>query len=336
MTLAKGDVGLSNVDNTSDANKPISNATQAALNDKQSKITANGILKGDGSGNITAANETEVELVSLPNICNPNILDNGNFQVWQRYPEGTYTGVPYKEYIADRWRFLSSDGSVTNTITKAGYYGIKNASGPNMRVNQRLENAAQYNGKPLTLSLLRGDGSLSYNTVVASGWTETTDVFSFFGAELSWLHTGETWLAVKLELGTQQTLAHQENGVWVLNEIPDYGEQLRRCQRYCRVYPANKAMPCIAYPETDGWYLDAALWVGDMRTAPTNNLGDGIACKVQYIDGGDSYDMTATNWGLLRSGMQVLRLASTQLPSDKRKFPYIVVPQVNLVLSADL
>lgn len=65
VTLAKGDVGLGNVDNTSDANKPISNATQAALNDKQSKITANGILKGDGTGTITAADETEVSLVSL-------------------------------------------------------------------------------------------------------------------------------------------------------------------------------------------------------------------------------------------------------------------------------
>lgn len=66
VTLAKGDVGLGNVDNTSDANKPISNATQAALNDKQSKITANGILKGDGTGTITAADETEVMLVDLP------------------------------------------------------------------------------------------------------------------------------------------------------------------------------------------------------------------------------------------------------------------------------
>ena len=66
VSLAKGDVGLGNVDNTSDANKPISKATQAALNDKQSKITANGILKGDGNGNITAADETEVELVDLP------------------------------------------------------------------------------------------------------------------------------------------------------------------------------------------------------------------------------------------------------------------------------
>ena len=66
VTLAKGDVGLGNVDNTSDANKPISNATQAALNNKQAKITAKGLLKGNGNGVVTAADETEVELVDLP------------------------------------------------------------------------------------------------------------------------------------------------------------------------------------------------------------------------------------------------------------------------------
>ena len=45
--------------------------------------------------------------------------------------------------------------------------------------------------------------------------------------------TNFTIKAMKLELGTHQTLAHQdENGNWVLNEIPDYGEQLARCQRY--------------------------------------------------------------------------------------------------------
>ena len=168
--------------------------------------------------------------------CNPNLLDNEIFQVWQRYPEGTYTGVPNMTYIADRWMFQSSDGSITNTITKAGDYGIKNASGPNIRVYQRLENAAQYNRKLLTLSVLKGDGSLSSKTKVASDWTETTDVYGTFAYELAWLLTGDTWLAAKLELGTQQTLAHQENGVWVLNEIPNYGEQLRRCQRYCFVW----------------------------------------------------------------------------------------------------
>ena len=54
VNITATNIGLGNVDNTSDANKPISNATQAALNDKQSKITANGFLKGDGTGVITA------------------------------------------------------------------------------------------------------------------------------------------------------------------------------------------------------------------------------------------------------------------------------------------
>jgi hypothetical protein len=40
VILVKGDVGLGNVDNTSDLNKPISNATQTALNAKQDISTA--------------------------------------------------------------------------------------------------------------------------------------------------------------------------------------------------------------------------------------------------------------------------------------------------------
>ena len=43
--------------------------------------------------------------------------------------------------------------------------------------------------------------------------------------------------AIKLELGSTQTLAHQENGVWVLNEIPDYSTELAKCQRYQIVFP---------------------------------------------------------------------------------------------------
>ncbi len=65
VTLDKSDVGLGNVDNTSDANKPISTATQTALDAKQNKITADGILKGDGTGTVIAAEETEVELVDI-------------------------------------------------------------------------------------------------------------------------------------------------------------------------------------------------------------------------------------------------------------------------------
>ena len=50
--------------------------------------------------------------------------------------------------------------------------------------------------------------------------------------ELATLKDNVSILAVKLELGHTQTLAHREGDRWVLNEIPEYGEQLRRCQRY--------------------------------------------------------------------------------------------------------
>lgn len=40
LSLAKGDVGLGNVDNTSDANKPVSTAQQTALNGKASLVAA--------------------------------------------------------------------------------------------------------------------------------------------------------------------------------------------------------------------------------------------------------------------------------------------------------
>lgn len=51
VTLTKADVGLGNVDNTSDLNKPISTATQTALNGKQATITG-------GASTITSSNLT--------------------------------------------------------------------------------------------------------------------------------------------------------------------------------------------------------------------------------------------------------------------------------------
>jgi hypothetical protein len=59
VTLVKGDVGLGNVDNTADADKPISSATQSALNGKQATLVSGTNIKtinGEtllGSGDIT-------------------------------------------------------------------------------------------------------------------------------------------------------------------------------------------------------------------------------------------------------------------------------------------
>lgn len=50
IDLTKSDVGLSNVDNTSDANKPVSTATQTALNLKENSANKQNSLAIDGTG----------------------------------------------------------------------------------------------------------------------------------------------------------------------------------------------------------------------------------------------------------------------------------------------
>jgi hypothetical protein len=59
LALVKGDVGLGNVDNTSDANKPVSTATQTELDTKAERIDMRNIerfTKGSGGFNVTITN----------------------------------------------------------------------------------------------------------------------------------------------------------------------------------------------------------------------------------------------------------------------------------------
>lgn len=56
ITLVKGDVGLANVDNTSDAAKPISTVQQTALDNKVDKIVGKGLSTED----FTSAEKTKL------------------------------------------------------------------------------------------------------------------------------------------------------------------------------------------------------------------------------------------------------------------------------------
>ena len=78
--------------------------------------------------------------------------------------------------------------------------------------------------------------------------------------------------AIKLELGDTQTLAHQDaNGNWVLNEIPNYNEQLLRCQRYFYRTYGNDGSLAIAYT-TSNAYVGITFPV-PMRVKPAVTTG---------------------------------------------------------------
>lgn len=169
---------------------------------------------------------------------NPNLLDNWYFgnPVNQRgqteYTAGGYT--------IDRWK-LDVGGAVTLEdgcicLKKSGTYW-----------GEYFADFDQFIGMTLTGSVLLSDGTLRTGSFVYNG--SVNQAQTFFSSELGFyiqkLSNSQTQCeinslvdnvkikAAKLELGDTQTLAHKENGVWVLNEIPDFGEQLRRCQRYC-------------------------------------------------------------------------------------------------------
>lgn len=100
-------------------------------------------------------------------------------------------------------------------------------------------------------------------------------------------------IAVKLELGSTQTLAHKEGDKWVLNEIPDFGEQLRRCRDYCRK---------IKYATYTGYAMGVAMsanfvripiFFEDMRTTPTVDLSSASGLFLTGAEG-DVYGVTFT------------------------------------------
>lgn len=174
---------------------------------------------------------------------NPNLLDNWYFgrPVNQRGQTDYATGGVY---TLDRW-WMQYD--TTLSIVDGG---IK--IGGKWDVQQYFENTLR--NATYTLSLLYKDRTGSDPLRLIAGnrtdgdlaKTESKDAsgilsITFSTAKSNKVNFGFTGstdnsaiiIAIKLELGDTQTLAHKENGVWVLNEIPDFGEQLARCQRYC-------------------------------------------------------------------------------------------------------
>lgn len=150
-----------------------------------------------------------------------------------------YTG---EGYTIDRWR---THGNATVTI---GSDSLAFFASGDANIVQPLENALKEDTL-LTFSVLNktgtvyirirdtewgdygvsqrtGDGVVAVTGTIPKGKIPMVQIYSSQGENIA-------VKAAKLELGTQQTLAHQdENGNWVLNEIPSYAEELAKCQRH--------------------------------------------------------------------------------------------------------
>ena len=143
-STSKSDIGLSNVDNTSDANKPVSTATQTALNLKQNQLNGTGFVKASGT-TISYDNSTYLSTSSAASTYLP--INNP-----------TATGILTAPTI--------SNSSGANFATSSGNVGIGTVSpATNLHVNRattlafpvlRLETTGT-NGRPYLD--FKGEGS---------------------------------------------------------------------------------------------------------------------------------------------------------------------------------
>lgn len=208
--------------------------------------------------------------------CNRNLLDNWYFgnPVNQRDVSGTISSAGY---FLDRWKLVS--GSVTIGPADITLNGT---------MRQVLETAPP--------------GTVTASALTPAGVGEVVPTYDSANKTVTVTAAGKKLVAVKLELGTEQTLAHQENGVWVLNEIPDYGEELTKCMRYLQIistpYDTSGNGVAIGYANNT-----VDLWVPiplavPMRISPTPTIPTGGAALLKVgKTSGSPKDVTRVTGG---------------------------------------
>ena len=211
------------------------------------KKLINGIL-GDVVQLDHSAQDIDDTITKTSQLTGRNLLDNWYFAdpINQR-GQTSYTGAVYG---VDRWRSLTGN-TISVEMSGLRITGSNDTSFSNMiqqNIPEELLNALD--GKTVTASILvsenTGGGAVAVRLGATAGSTVTTGLstltvafnkssHSYFSIQHATPKTANFVVqAVKLELGTQQTLARKAvDGTWVLiDPPPNKAEELAKCQRY--------------------------------------------------------------------------------------------------------
>ena len=246
-----------------------------------STVVINDLTTGGAAAALSA--EMGKVLAQRPN---PNLLRNWYMlSPVNQKGRNEYTG---EYYGIDLWK----SNLTTNTRVTLGTNGVtfENISDGNAFYFQLLETplpAGTYTLSILVTDYVRGTGTqdisfnfnkdatiLARNTITGPGLFSVTATMdagkcnSIRGPLLP--GSSVTIAAVKLERGSTQTLAHQDsNGNWVLNEIPDYADELAKCQRYYQLFSSAEVRPTAladyrpsmrANPQTGAIVIDGVTY----------------------------------------------------------------------------
>jgi hypothetical protein len=174
VTLVKGDVGLGNVDNTADADKPVSTATQTALNAKQDTLVSGTNIKTVNSNSLLGSGNIEISSSVAWGGITGTLSTQTDLQSALDAKQATITGaattIDTEDLTASR--ALVSDGSgkvaVSDvTTTELGYLdGVTSAV--QTQINSKI---STYDGTTYDVTALAAVTQAEYDALTPSATT---------------------------------------------------------------------------------------------------------------------------------------------------------------------
>ena len=226
--------------------------------------------EGEVSGNIITKNSLPLDRIiginditsNISQLSNPNLLINGDFQVWQR---GTSFNLSKNDvkYTSDRWKIWCNNDT---PITISRENGLK-FDGANSNLYYHFEDSdfSKINNKIVTMSIMV-DNNVYTETFIYNGNNNWTELFRNDKIQLAYNGTTKT-----IELGLIKSVTIKwiklELGSVATPFVPrQYGEELALCKRY---YQYNSSDSYFLFHKSQGGGLRCDIPSESMRATPS-------------------------------------------------------------------
>jgi hypothetical protein len=323
LALGKGDVGLGNVDNTSDASKPISTATQNALNLKRDNAGLGDIVTHAVAEFATAVQggkaDTAVQPATLAshtgNTSNPHSV--------------TKTQVGLDNVTNDAQVTLATDQTVTGhkTFRPSDYQPAFGANLSPALASWTLTGTATYSAPNIVIT--SGAGSMSTNIAVTSGTLYQIEVTASpsSGGNLTIslgaaTDTCASWQrVVALVAPSTGTLAVTISGAtWaatitaiVVRAVTRAAASLVAGAGEVRAWGTHTAVGTYAQQSLTTGYYDTAVGTSAQQSLTTGNSDTAVGASAQYAPLGNSAYATTTASYQTSVGMESGQSSASQV-----------------------
>lgn len=241
-------------------------------------------------------------------LSNPNLLINGDFQVWQRGTTFTFSKDNKFHYHADRW-------CLYNTATSVSYTNTNDSTGNGLNVDslcyisQILERNLEV-GKKYTISLQINNSTFITQVITGGEYAD-------YGRIAYLQHNdGKCYIRIKLSNETLNWVKLEQGSIATPFVPRPYAEELAMCRRYYRRERTTVSYRIRSTANSYAFYIPIPI---DMRISGTTTLeivngrtADGLvnASSIQIAESSSAWSQCYATFNKALDGYQFIVLYS--------------------------